>query len=145
MSQSGSLSAIYLRAGARIPAKSAERATAIANVGLEGDHARGGRRQVTVLAEEGWAAACREFGRKVNPSVRRANLLVCGIDLAERINSQLRIGEVVIEVLGECRPCELLDQDGNEGLCGSLRADHRAGVFGRIVQGGDLEVGMDVS
>ena len=145
MSQTGSLTAIYLRAGARIPVKSTREAKAIANVGLEGDHARGGRRQITVLSEEGWAAACREFGSEVDPSVRRANLLVRGIDLGERIRGELRIGEVVIEVLSECRPCELLDQDGNEGLCASLRADRRAGVSGRIVQGGDLKVGMDVS
>ena len=95
--------------------------------------------------EEGWAEACREFGREVDPSVRRANLLIRGIDVASRIDGQLHIGEVVIEILGECRPCELLDQDGNEGLYASLRDDRRAGVFGRIVQGGDLRVGMEVS
>ena len=145
MSQPGSLSAIYLRAGARIPVKSAEQTKALTNIGLEGDHARGGRRQVAIRTEEGWAEACREFGREVDPSVRRANLLIRGIDVASRIDGQLHIGEVVIEILGECRPCELLDQDGNEGLYASLRDDRRAGVFGRIVQGGDLRVGMEVS
>ena len=107
--------------------------------------AQGGRRQISVLSEEGWAEACRELGREIDPSVRRANLLVRGVDLAARIHGQLQIGEVVIEVLGECRPCELLDQDGNEGLCNSLRANRRAGVIGQIVRGGELQVGMTVS
>jgi MOSC domain-containing protein YiiM len=140
---SGRLEAIFLRPGARLPVRRVERALAIAGVGLDGDHADGGKRQVTVLSREGWDAACRELGAAVDPRVRRANLLVSGIDLAATIDGELRIGDVRIEVLGETRPCELLEAPGRIGLCAALRPGRRGGVHGRVVAGGELRCGMN--
>ncbi len=137
----GRLDAIFLRPAARTPVRAVPRAVAVAGVGLEGDHTNGGRRQVTILAGEAWDRACREFGAPVDPSVRRANLLVHGVDLAACIGGQLRIGEVVIDVLGETRPCELLDDGGRIGLCAALRPERRGGVYGSIRVGGTLRAG----
>jgi MOSC domain-containing protein YiiM len=113
------LEAIWLRPAARLPVRAVAEATAVAGVGLDGDHAGGGKRQVTLLSQEAWAAACADFGRDVDPAVRRANLLVSGVDLGACIGRSLQIGDVVIDVTGETRPCELLDDDGRTGLCGS--------------------------
>jgi len=139
----GRLLAIWLRPAARLPVRAVDRAVAIAGRGLDGDHAGGGKRQVTLIAHEAWAAACAELGRELDPSVRRANLLVEGIDLAAAIGHTLRIGGVVVEVLGETRPCELMDDDGRNGLQAALRPECRGGVFGRIAQGGELCIGME--
>ncbi len=136
------LLSIYLRPASRLPARSVERARAVAGIGLDGDHAGGGKRQVTLLSLDAWRAACGEIGRDLDPSVRRANLLVDGIDLSPTIGSQIVFGEVVIEVLGETRPCELMDDDGRLGLQKALRPDRRGGVYGRILRGGELAVGM---
>ncbi len=133
---------IYLRPAARLPAQPVPRALAIAGQGLEGDHAGGGKRQVTLLDVESWRDACRELGRDLDPAVRRANLLVAGIDLGAAIGSRIVIGEVAIEVLGETRPCELMDDDGRLGLQMALRPERRGGVYGRITTGGELAVGM---
>ncbi|MCA8954337.1 MAG: MOSC domain-containing protein [Planctomycetes bacterium] len=126
--------------------RSVDAARAVADQGLEGDHAVGGRRQITLLALESWLAACAEFGGEhpveLDPGVRRANLLVEGLDLGASIGGRIAIGEVVIEVLGETRPCELMDDDGRLGLQAALRPQRRGGVFGRIVAGGELRVGM---
>jgi len=139
----GRLLAIWLRPAARLPVRAVDRALAVAGRGLDGDHAGGGKRQVTLIAHEAWTAACAELGRDIDPSARRANLLVEGIDLAAAIGHTLRIGDVVVEVLGETRPCELMDDDGRTGLQAALRQECRGGVFGRIAAGGELRVGMD--
>lgn len=135
------LLAIFLRPGARLPVRHADEATAIAGQGLDGDHAGGGKRQVTLLAREAWERACADFGTPVDPAVRRANLLVEGIDLGACIGSSLQIGDVVVDVLGETRPCELLDAQGRTGLCASLRPERRGGVYGAVRTGGILRTG----
>lgn len=133
--------AIWLRPGARIPPVAVARANAIAGRGLDGDHAGGGKRQITLLAEEAWAAACRELGRDLDPCVRRANVLVAGLDLAATIGRTLAIGDVRLEVLGETRPCELMDDAGRTGLMRALQSGRRGGVYGRILVGGELRTG----
>lgn len=138
------LEAIFLRPSARSPVRSVARARAVAGVGLEGDHANGGRRQVTLLSREAWDAVCTELAQTIEPAVRRANLLVSGLDLGTCIGHRLRIGDVVIDVLGETRPCELLDDGGRLGLAAALRRDRRAGVYGVLRAGGDLQVGSAV-
>jgi MOSC domain-containing protein YiiM len=140
----GLLRAICLRPGARVPVVKADRATAVANQGLAGDHAVGGRRQVTLLAVESGRAACAQLGRDLDPALRRANLLVEGLDLRAAIGGTITLGDVAIEVLGETRPCELMDDDGRIGLMAALRPQRRGGVFGRIREGGELRVGMAV-
>jgi len=140
--RAGRLLAIWLRPAARLPARAVDCALAVAGRGLDGDHAGGGKREVTVLAREAWDAACAEFGRAVDPQVRRANLFVEGIDLGAAIGRTLRIGDVVVEVLGETRPCELMDDDGRIGLQAAIRPERRGGVHGRIANGGELRVGM---
>lgn len=139
---SGQLVDIFLRPGARAPVRRVAQATAIAGQGLAGDHAGPGRREVTVLSLEAWRDACGELGQQVDPAVRRANLLVAGVDLAAAIGGRLCLGDVVVEVLGETRPCELLDDGGRIGLCAALRPHRRGGVHGRILRGGELRVGM---
>ncbi len=140
----GAVEAIYLRPGARVPVRSVPRAVARAGEGLEGDHAGGGRRQVTILSLEAWREACRELGADLDPGVRRANVLVSGVDLRACLGRRLRLGTVEVEVLGETRPCELMDDDGRIGLDAALRKDWRGGVFGAVRTGGTLAVGDPV-
>jgi MOSC domain-containing protein YiiM len=135
------LLAILLRPGARLPVRRVDEATAIAGLGLDGDHAGGGKRQVTLLAREAWERACAELGTPVDPAVRRANLLVEGIDLGACIGGSLQIGDVVVDVVGETRPCELLEGPGRTGLCAALRPERRGGVYGTVRTGGLLRIG----
>jgi MOSC domain-containing protein YiiM len=136
------LLAIHLRPGARVPVRKVDRATAVAGKGLEGDHAGGGNRQVTLLSAQAWREACAVLGRDLDPGIRRANLVIDDPDLAKTIGARLRFGEVLIEVVGETRPCELMDDDGRLGLQAALRPARRGGVYGRILSGGELTVGM---
>ena len=47
-----------------------------AGQGVEGDHTHGTKRHVTLIFEDDWAAACATLGRDVDPSCRRANVLL---------------------------------------------------------------------
>lgn len=137
----GRLVRIFLRPSARTPVREVAEVTALEGVGLDGDHAHGGKRQVTLLSVAGWAEACEALGAgALPPEGRRANLLVEGVDLHAALKRRLRVGSVEVEVLGETRPCQLMD-DVQVGLMDALRPRLRAGVYGRIVRGGPLRVG----
>ncbi len=52
----------------------------VAGEGIVGNADRGGDRQVTILATERWADVEADLGRSVEPSTRRANLFVEGVE-----------------------------------------------------------------
>lgn len=139
----GFLARICLRPSARTPVKTVARTEAVPGVGLVGDHAGGGNRQVTLMEEEKWGAACADLGKELDAGGRRANLIVRGVSLLEAIGRELRVGACRIRVVGEARPCRLLD-DVEPRLMKALDPDTRAGVYGRIVEGGAIEVGASV-
>jgi MOSC domain-containing protein YiiM len=134
---------IYLRPSSRTPVRAVSAATAVAGKGLEGDHTGGGSRQVTLLEREAWEAACRDLGQDLDTGARRANIVVEGISLATAIKHRLQIGDCIIQVIGEVRPCKLMD-DAAPGLQQALSPDRRGGVYGKIVQGGVIKLGDEV-
>jgi MOSC domain-containing protein YiiM len=113
---------------------------AIAGVGINGNANRGGRRQVTVLGREGWSDACREIGVDLDPTHRRANLLIEGIDLRDSTNRILQVGSVAIGIRGETRPCGRMER-ASPGLYRALLFHWRGGVYGEILTGGELTSG----
>ena len=141
----GRLLAIYLRPAARLPVKSVGEVTAVAGKALPGDHAPAGKRGVTLLGIAAWRAACAEVDAELDPSVRRANLVLDGIDPGALLGRSLAIGDVVIDLLGELRPCELMDSGGKPGLCAALRPARRGGAYGTVRTGGLLQVGMPIT
>ncbi len=139
-----------LRGIATRPAKRAAmitRAAAeiLAHAGIAGDFARKrGKRQVTVLSEEAWRAACDELGAGLPWTMRRANLLVAGIPLQPRAGSRIVIGEVILEVTGETDPCKRMDEQ-RQGLRAALTPHGHGGVTCRVVAAGKIAVGDDVT
>ncbi len=112
--------------------------------GLEGDlRGRPGRRQITILAREAWEQACAELGQALDWTVRRANLLVEGLDFADSTGSQLSIGpSVVLEITGETEPCRRMEI--HSGLRAALAPGWRGGVTCRVVRGGLIRAGDPV-
>ncbi len=118
---------------------------AVAGRGLQGDHAGGGNRQVTLMSRETWAESCADLGDpQLEPRGRRANLLVEGVHLAGSIGRRIAVGPCVIDVVAELAPCRLMD-DFRPGLRNALKPACRGGVYGRIVRGGALRVGDAVT
>ncbi|MBI2193657.1 MAG: MOSC domain-containing protein [Planctomycetes bacterium] len=134
---------VFLRPAPKAEVVEVESARAIAGQGLEGDHAHGGSRQVTLLSLEAWQAALAELKADVSPACRRANLVVSGTDLRAAIGQEVEIGDVVIRVKDYNPPCIRMESSAR-GLMHALHVDQRAGVFGVILRGGWVRPGMPV-
>ena len=113
--------------------------------GLEGDY-RGqqAKRRVTVLTRSGWEEACDVVGRAVPWIARRANLLLDGLQPLDIVSGRIRIGTVVLEIGGETRPCERMDH-ACPGLLEALVPSRRAGSYCRVLAGGVVKLGDEVS
>jgi MOSC domain-containing protein YiiM len=140
MRSMGRVTALFLFARAGAPAEPVEEVTARPG-GLVGDRKRGQRRQVTVLALEGWREATAAAGApEAPPSGRRANVVVEGVALATLVGRRLRLGEAVLEVLGETDPCPKMNRV-QPGLEDAMRPGLRGGVFGKVIGAGRIRVG----
>lgn len=112
--------------------------------GIEGDfRGKSGKRQITVLSQKSWQQACRQIGKELPWIGRRANLLVDDLELEYSSGKKLIIGEVVLEISGETRPCYRMDEFAL-GLQEALKANWRAGVTCRVLKGGPIRIGDEV-
>jgi len=140
---SARLARIFLRPSSRTPTREVQAAEAEVGTGLRDDHAGGGKRQVTLLSLEAWERACAELGQELCPSSRRANLVLRGLDLSDSRGRRVRIGGALLEIAGETKPCELLD-DVRLGLSAVLQSAWRGGAYARVLEAGPLRVGDEV-
>ncbi len=108
--------------------------------GINVENRKRGKREITLISVEAWSDVCRELGASLPWHVRRANMLIEGIDLGATIGKQLLIGDVRIRVHGETRPCGLMDQQ-YQGLRNALIPQCRGGVHGEVLAGGTLRAG----
>lgn len=143
MSKSGRLEAIWLKRMKGGPMDPVPAAELVPGRGLVGNANQGGRRQVTIVEQEAWDELMAELGASASAAARRANLLVSGVALKGSRGSELRIGGTIVEILGETRPCEQMEE-AVPGLQAAMGTDWRGGVFGRVVRGGRIAVGDPV-
>ena len=136
---SGTIVTIWLKRMKRGPMDRVESAELIAGRGLRGNADQGGRRQITLLAEESWDRAQEALGVELDPSARRANVLLRGLDLETSRGRLLRLGETTIRIHGYVRPCERLNA-AQAGLRAAL-IQAGGGVFGEIIEGGTIRTG----
>jgi len=134
----GRIVAVWLKRFKRGPMDPADSAELIATRGLRGNANQGGKRQITIIDEDAWNAACAEAGVTLPPSHRRANVMLQGIDLRNSRGKTLRLGSCVVRIYNETRPCERM-----EPLRAALGSEWRGGVYGEIVEGGTIHVGDD--
>jgi MOSC domain-containing protein YiiM len=122
----------------------AESAELVVGTGIVGNADRGGRRQVTVISAERWRQAEAELGTDLDPELRRANLLVSGVDLVGARGKVLTIGEVRLSIGRECKPCRIMD-DQHDGLQHALKADWGGGAYATVLEPGTIHVGDEVT
>jgi MOSC domain-containing protein YiiM len=119
---------------------SVQEARLVVGRGIEGNADQGGRRQVTLLEAEVWRRLTAELGSAIDPSARRANLLVEGIRLAGTRGRRLRLGECLLEIRGETKPCERMD-DALPGLREAMWPGWGGGAYAEVHEGGTIRPG----
>ena len=137
------LTAIWIKRMKGGPMDPATRASVVAGRGIVGNADQGGHRQVTILSDTAWAAVTAPVGATPDPRVRRANLLVSGVDLANSRTKILRIGAVRIRILGETRPCEQME-NAKPGLKAAMSVPWGGGAYGEVLDDGEIAVGDTV-
>jgi MOSC domain-containing protein YiiM len=97
-------------------------------------------RGVTFLSSRQWQTVMRKLGADLPWHTRRANVLIDADALGELRGRRIQIGQAEFEIVGETRPCELMDQF-QQGLKDALKPDCRAGVHGRVTKPGLIRLG----
>ena len=140
----GRLEAVWVKRMKRGPMDPVEIAVLEAGRGLAGNANRGGRRQVTIISRERWDAICRTLGHPLDPSTRRANLMVSGVDLARSRGRILTVGATRLRINGETRPCWQM-AEAHAGLQAAMEPDWGGGAFAEVLTGGEVRVGDRVA
>lgn len=142
---SGRVEALWLKPEEYGPMRPVDELGVVAKTGIKGNADWGGKRQVTLIEKERWDAMMRDLGdADVDPSARRANVMVSGCDLADSIHHVVRLGDVRIEIRGETRPCERMDQ-AYQGLRRVMAEPWNGGAYGVVLDDGVIRVGDGAS
>jgi MOSC domain-containing protein YiiM len=136
----GKLERIWLKRGKGGPMDPVDAAVLEMDGGLRGNANRGGRRQVTIISQERWAELMDALGANLPPSVRRANLMVSGVDLESSRGRVLRVGSARLRINGETRPCEQMEA-AHAGLQAVMRERWGGGAFAEVLEGGEIRIG----
>jgi MOSC domain-containing protein YiiM len=132
---------LALHAQPRAPMQRRPQVEIALDAGVVGDaRGRSPGRQVVVVTREGWDAACRELGEVVPWTFRRGNVLVEGLALRGTTGRRLRLGGALLEITGECDPCQNMDRQ-RQGLRTVLGPEWRGGVTCRVIEPGAVRVG----
>lgn len=139
----GRLVGIARREGRRAPLQESAEGLISIQAGLAGDY-KGGkfpRRQITVLAREAWEVAAADIGDLGLPwTIRRANLLVEGVELPRAKGGILSVGPVRLEVTSQTYPCVRMEE-ARAGLLKALARDWRGGVTCQVLSSGQIGLG----
>jgi MOSC domain-containing protein YiiM len=96
----GRLAGIWIKRMHRGPMDATDAGELVAGRGLRGNATQGGRRQVTIMALDRWQALTAHLPGPPDPAIRRANLLVDGVDLDDCRGRVLRIGDARVRIFG---------------------------------------------
>lgn len=126
---------------------------AVAGEGLEGDRyfkkvgtyskVPGGGRQVTLIELESVEALKRDLKIELEPAQTRRNIVTRGVPLNHLVGKQFRLGEVVLQGVRLCEPCDYLESLTSKGVKGGLL--HRAGLRADIIRDGTIRVGDPIT
>jgi MOSC domain-containing protein YiiM len=119
-------------------------ATLVAGRGLDRNANQGGRRQVTLISLERWREMMMRLGAAMDPSTRRANLLLSGIDLQHSRGRVLRVGGCRLRINGETRPCERMDE-ARPGLRAVMSERWNGGAYAEALDDGVIAIGDEVA
>lgn len=110
--------------------------------GIVGDHysGRSGARQVSLIAVEALDAIASYLGRNaVSPDLLRRNIVLRGINLFALKGRRFRVGDALLEHMGECHPCSRMETLLGPGGYNAVRG--HGGMLARVIEGGTVRIG----
>ena len=147
-----SVMALFIGAKISKPLEPVDQVTAVAGHGLEGDrkYRRAGLpadkdgpdRELTLIEAEAIESASREYGVAIEPIETRRNVLTRGVALNHLVGKRFKVGEVVLQGIRLCEPCDHLEARSLAPACGRV---HRGGLRAQILEGGPIRVGDAIS
>jgi len=146
MPRRGRVQWIGLRPARDVDMREVQAIEATAGQGLRGDRyaSASGKRGITLIQAEHLPAIAALSGHDaVAPSLLRRNVVVKGIPLIALKYREFRIGEVLLQGTGPCEPCSRMETALGPGGYNAMRG--HGGICARIVQGGILRIGDEVS
>ena len=133
---------LWIKPAAGASMEPAEELTIVVGEGVAGNKPQ--KRHVTLIAQERWAELMEQMSAALDPSTRRANVMLSGIDLIESTGKTIRIGDVELIVRGNTRPCHQMEA-ALPGLEEAMKARWGGGAWTEVVTGGTIRVGDNVS
>lgn len=150
----GYVEAIHIASRAGAPMQGLAQVEAVVGGGLAGDRylartgfysARptvAGAREVTLLEAEVLDLLAAEHRITFGAAEHRRNLTTRGVRLGELLGRRFRVGEVLLEGVLDCPPCDHLEELVGKPVLQALV--NRGGVRARIVEGGTIRVGDQI-
>ncbi|MEO0694126.1 MAG: MOSC domain-containing protein [Pseudomonadota bacterium] len=112
----------------------------LSEAGLVGDHAKPGKRALTLIQAEHLPVIAALSGHNmVLPALLRRNIVVSGLNLLGFRRARLNLGEAVIEITGPCPPCSRMEEALGPGGYTGMRG--HGGVYASVVRPGSLKIG----
>jgi MOSC domain-containing protein YiiM len=140
----GILEYIAVRPAAKADVAIKEEAILLTAAGIEGDHyGKSGEREVTLIQAEHLEEVGRVLGKPIEKGITRRNLVVRGLNLREYKNQSIKIGDVILEVTGDCHPCSRMDLVLGPGGLKAMAG--RGGITARVIQGGTVRTGDPIT
>jgi MOSC domain-containing protein YiiM len=102
-----------------------------------------GAREVTLFEAEVLEALHRETGITLSAAEHRRNLTTRGVRLDDLLGRCFRVGDVLLEGVKDCPPCEHLQELVGKPVLRPLV--DRGGLRARVVEGGTIRVGDAIS
>lgn len=143
----GKLEWIGLRSIRRGDVHVVEEATALLDLGLEGDHrvnkSAGSGRQVTLISREYITQIAHQLHKRhIDPALLRRNLVISGMNMNLLRYQHIQIGEVILELGALCHPCSRMDEALGQG--GQAAMYGYGGLCAKVISGGRLALGDEV-
>jgi MOSC domain-containing protein YiiM len=148
-----SVEAIFMGPTVSKPMLAVDQVNAVAGHGLEGDRKyrrddlppskNGPDRELTLIESEAIEAVNRDYSVTLSPIETRRNLLTRGVALNHLVGRRFRVGDVLLEGIRLCEPCDHLESLTRPGVREALL--HRGGLRAQIIEGGPIRVGDPIS
>ena len=111
--------------------------------GFDGDHAKTGKRAVTLLQAEHLPVIAALSGQEdIAPGLLRRNIVVSGLNLAGFRRARLRLGAAVVELTGPCPPCSRMEEALGQGGYTAMRG--HGGYYAEVIEPGEVAIGAEV-